>query len=210
MATAARPAAPVRAPKQRDLGGGGHIIRAYRAVVVVLVALSVLALPAAAGAHTTAEAHMQEDAVALKTASEERALTSRTQAATAADANAAAPTDSEGEVGSWSAPVDWPVVAVHAALLPNGKVLAYDSLGDRPFGSDAVHDHTRATIWDPRTGRHTDVRVDTGFNLFGSGLAHLLDGSVFVAGGNKDSSLHGTRETHVFDPPGNTWTRGAE
>jgi hypothetical protein len=189
-----------------------HIIRAHRAVLVVLAALSVLAMPAAASAHTTAEAHMKEDAVAPKTASEERVLTRQTQAATAADADAAAAavTGSEGEVGSWSAPVDWPVVGVHVALLPNGKVLAYDSVGDNATENYPVHDHTRATVWDPRTGRHTDVRVDTGFNVFCSGLAHLLDGSVFLAGGNKDSSLHGIRETHVFGPPGNTWTRGTE
>ena len=155
---------------------------------------------------------MKEDAVAPKTASEERALTRQTQAATAADANAAAAavTGSEGEVGSWSSPVDWPVVAVHAAVLPNGKVLAYDSVGDNAVETYPVHDHTRATVWDPQTGTHTDVRVNTGFNVFCSGLAHLLDGSVFVAGGNKDSSLHGIRETHIFDPAANIWTRGAQ
>ena len=37
----------------------------------------------------------------------------------------------EHEVGSWGPLVDWPVVGVHVALLPNGKVLAYDSVGDR-------------------------------------------------------------------------------
>ena len=160
----------------------------------------------------TAEAHSKEDSVAPKTAGEERALTRQTLAATAGDARvaAAAVRGSEGEVGSWSAPVDWPVVAVHAALLPNGKVLAYDSVGDNAVETYPVHDHTRATVWDPQTGTHTDVRVNTGFNVFCSGLAHLLDGSVFLAGGNKDSSLHGIRATHIFDPAAKTWSRGAE
>jgi hypothetical protein len=92
------------------------------------------------------------------------------------------------------------------SLLPNGKVLAYDSLVD----PDAVADHTRATVWDPQTSTHSDVRVNTGFNVFCSGLAHLFDGSVFLAGGQKDSSLNGIRQTHVFDPASNSWTRGAE
>ena len=45
-------------------------------------------------------------------------------------AAAAAVTGNEHEVGQWGPVVDWPVVGVHVALLENGKVLAYDSVGD--------------------------------------------------------------------------------
>ncbi|HEV2785199.1 MAG TPA: kelch repeat-containing protein, partial [Solirubrobacteraceae bacterium] len=175
-------------------------------------ALLALAAPAAAPAHRTVEDHQRDDAVAPKTAAQERAMTRATQAASADDASAAAAAvnGNEGEVGSWSAPAGWPVVGVHVALMPTGKVLAYDSIGDRATETYAVHDTTRATVWDPVTGTHTDVRVNTGFNLFCSGLAHLLDGSVFLAGGNKNSSLDGIRQTHIFNPAANTWTRGAD
>jgi hypothetical protein len=187
-------------------------MRAHRASLVMTTAFIALTAPAAAVAHSTVEQHRQDDSVAPKTAQQELALTRQTQAATAADARAAAAAvpGTEGEVGSWSAPVDWPVVGVHVALLPNGKVLAYDSVGDHATESYPVHDHTRATVWDPQTGTHTDVRVNTGFNIFCSGLAHLLDGSVFVAGGNKDAQLDGIRQTHVFNPVTNTWTKGAD
>jgi hypothetical protein len=186
-------------------------MRADRASLVLWAAIALTA-PAAATAHTAAEQHGRDDSVAPKTVQEERALMRATQAATAADARAAAAAvpGAEGEVGSWSAPIDWPVVGVHVALLPNGKVLAYDSVGDHATETYPVHDHTRASVWDPQTGTHTDVGVNTGFNLFCSGLAHLLDGSVFVAGGNKDAQLDGIRQTHVFDPTSNTWTRGAD
>lgn len=187
-------------------------MRGYRVSVVLSAAVIGLAAPAVAGAHTTAEQHKQDDSSAPKTPQQERALTHETLAATAADARAAAAAvpGAEGEVGSWTAPVDWPVVGVHVALLPNGKVLAYDSVGDNATETYPVHDHTRATVWDPQTGTHTDVRVNTGFNVFCSGLAHLLDGSIFLAGGNKDSQLHGIRQTHVFNPATNSWTRGAD
>ena len=183
--------------------------RASFAVTAVLVAM---AAPAAALAHRSVDDHKRDDSSAPKTAQEERALTRETQAATAADARAAAlavPGAPE-DVGTWSAPVDWPVVGVHVALLPDGKVLAYDSVGDHATETYPVHDHTRATVWDPATGAHTDVRVNTGFNVFCSGLAHLLDGSVFLAGGNKNSSLNGIVQTHVFTPSSNTWTRTAD
>jgi WD40 repeat protein len=186
-------------------------MRGYRATLVLSAIAITLAAPAVAGAHMTAEQHRQDDSAAPKTPQQERALTHETLAATAADARAAAAAvpGAEGEVGSWTAPVDWPVVGVHVALLPNGKVLAYDSVGDNATETYPVHDHTRATVWDPQTGTHTDIQ-ENGFNIFCSGLAHLLDGSVFIAGGNKDSQLHGIRQTHVFNPATNSWTRGAD
>ena len=106
---------------------------------------------------------------------------------------AAAVSPDPGQVGQWGPLVDWPVVAVHAALLANGKVLAYDSIDDHATESHQVQDHTRATVWDPNTGTQTPVNVTTGFNIFCSGLAHLMDGSIFVAGGNKDHSSTGSR-----------------
>ena len=111
-------------------------------------------------------------------------------------------------MGEWGPVVDWPVVGVHVALLPDGKVLAYDSIGDNATETYPVHDHTRATVWDPETGIHTPVNVDTGFNVFCSGLAHLLDGRLFLAGGNKDAQLNGIVQTHIFDPAGYAWSLG--
>jgi len=143
-------------------------------------------------------------------AAAEPQLEAFTARATARDAalEAAAVTGSEGAVGQWGPVVGWPVVGVHVALLTNGKVLAYDSVGDKATETYPVHDHTRATVWDPATGTHTPVNVTTGFNVFCSGLAHLLDGSIFLAGGNKDSQLNGIAQTHTFDSASNAWSLG--
>jgi hypothetical protein len=160
-------------------------------------------------AATTARSHIEEDSVAHSPATERR-LERNTRAATAIDAAAAAATvtGSEGQVGRWGPVVDWPVVGVHVALLENGKVLAYDSVGDNATETYPVHDHTRATVWDPATGSHTPVNVNTGYNVFCSGLAHLVDGSLFLAGGNKNAQLQGIVQTHVFDSDSNTWSLG--
>jgi hypothetical protein len=187
-------------------------MRARRASLAVTAAVLIaVTAPVAALAHKSVEDHKQDDASVPKTPQEERALTRETQAATAADARvaAAAVPGAPDDIGTWSPVEDWPVVGVHVALLPNGKVLAYDSVGDNATETYPVHDHTRATVWDPATHLHTDVRVNTGFNVFCSGLAHLLDGSVFLAGGNKNSSLHGIDQTHTFNHTNNTWTLGA-
>jgi hypothetical protein len=157
----------------------------------------------------TASDHAAEDAV-THTAAQERALDAHTTAVSArgARAAAAAVADAPQDVGQWGPVVDWPVVGVHVALLPNGKVLAYDSIGDNATETYPVQDHTRATVWDPATGSQTPVTVDTGFNIFCSGLAHLVDGRMFMAGGNKDQQLNGIVQTHLFDPATNLWSLG--
>ncbi len=113
-------------------------------------------------------------------------------------------------MGQWGPVVDWPVVGVHVALLTNGKVVAYDSVGDRATETYPVHNFTRATVWDPQTGIQTAATVTTGFNIFCSGLAHLMDGTLFAAGGNRNSSLAGINQTHLFNQSTNTWSRGAD
>lgn len=156
----------------------------------------------------TPHAHAQEDRVVHDAASEGR-LQASTQRQTAADQQAAedAVSASPADSGEWGPVVEWPVVGVHVALLSNGKVLAYDSVGDQATERYPVHDHTRATVYDPATGSLTPVNVNTGYNVFCSGLAHLADGTVFLAGGNKDAQLNGIVQTHLFGSA-NTWTLG--
>ena len=186
---------------------------AYRFGVTLAAFAAVIALVApGAGAHdgvNTAAGHAAEDAVTL-TPTQERALDAHTRAVTrrAAGAAAAAVAGAPQDVGEWGPVVNWPVVGVHVALLPNGKVLAYDSIGDNATETYPVQDHTRATVWDPATGTQTPVDVDTGFNIFCSGLAHLPDGRMFMAGGNKDQQLNGIVQTHLFDPVTNLWSLG--
>jgi hypothetical protein len=171
-----------------------------------------LALPAFGVARTsvdTLRGHLAQDSVvvsARQAAQWSRQGIGRGQAVKAAADTSADP----GAVGQWGPLVNWPVVAVFAALLPDGKVLAYDSLGDKTTESYAVDDHTRATIWDPATGSQTDVTLSDGFNIFCSGLAHLFDGDVFVAGGNKDPQLDGIVQTHEFSWGPETWSRGTD
>ncbi len=111
-----------------------------------------------------------------------------------------------GKQGKWEGPYDWPVVAAHATLMPNGRVLAYDSVGNQPTESYQQHTFTRATVWNPANNGHTGVNSTTGFNLFCSGLTLLNDGRIFLAGGNLNSQLAGIDKTHIFNPNNNTWS----
>ena len=84
----------------------------------------------------------------------------RSHSAWASQATAAAVAADPGQVGQWGPVVDWPVVGIHVALLPNGKVLAWDSVGDAATETYPVQDFTRATVYDPITGAQTPVNVE--------------------------------------------------
>ncbi|GAA2563891.1 hypothetical protein GCM10010435_40050 [Winogradskya consettensis] len=126
--------------------------------------------------------------------------TARTKAAVAAD---------PGQAGSWSTVVNTPVVPVFQAVLPNGKLLIWDSVGDKSAESYPDHSFTRAAVWNPIT--NTNKRVDLqGSNIFCAGFAHLTNGNILVAGGNANAGLDGTVQTHVFDWQKETWSRGKD
>lgn len=108
--------------------------------------------------------------------------------------------------GQWSPVLNLPVVAIHAAVLPNGKILIWDSVGDLPSEMYPNHNTTRAIIWDPATGNATRYDVNTGFNLFCAGHAALPDGRQFIAGGNLNSGLAGLDTLHTFTAANNSWT----
>jgi hypothetical protein len=109
--------------------------------------------------------------------------------------------------GAWSALFDAPVVPIHVSLLPSGRLLFWDSISDIPAAKyHGPQDTTRMAVWDPATNAFTRVDTTTGYNLFCSGLAHLPDGTVLVAGGNKDHTLAGLDTVHFFDDQTQTWT----
>src|SRR6266496_6708086 len=74
-----------------------------------------------------------------------------------------------GTVGQFSSVTTWPYKAVHAHVLPTGKVLWWPSFanGDNP------------TLWNPSTNTNTPV-THAGANIFCSGHAFLANGQLFV------------------------------
>ncbi len=108
----------------------------------------------------------------------------------------ALPTGDSG-LGVWSAPRDWPVIAIHAALMPDGRVLHYEFVG--AGGSEAV-------LWDSVSDSFT--AVDGFTDLFCSGASLLADGSLYVTGGNDYAcEFQGRRDTYTFDAFTETWTQ---
>ncbi|KAK3352195.1 hypothetical protein B0T25DRAFT_517523 [Lasiosphaeria hispida] len=116
-------------------------------------------------------------------------------------------------VGQWSQPFELSNVAVHASLLPNGKVL-YWGRRENPKSTDpaTLDEHsTKAFVWDPvaKTSIPTanEPRDTNGnpVNLFCSGHSFLPDGTLLIAGGHiKDG--RGPNQACIYDQGTNTFT----
>lgn len=94
--------------------------------------------------------------------------------------------------GRWTAPFDWPIVAIHMMMLPDGRVLTMGRT-DNP------------EVWDPSTGAFTAVPSPA--RLFCAGHALLADGRVLVAGGHI-SDGHGLPNITFFSATANAWSSG--
>jgi hypothetical protein len=102
-------------------------------------------------------------------------------------------------VGSWSAVQNWPLVAIHMTLMPDGKVLVWDDHTDG----------TGAAVFDPITLGVT-VKPFLTANLFCSGHNLLPDGRVFVAGGHITAAHNGIRNGTIFTPSTQSWSSTAQ
>ena len=111
-------------------------------------------------------------------------------------------------VGRWGGKFELPVVAIHSTLMPDGNVLAYDSVSDGAAESYPIHTSTRAIVWSPTTRAITNVDETLGSNIFCSGHIVLPDGRIFVAGGNLNDNLDGINKTHTFTFSNRTWAVG--
>jgi galactose oxidase len=106
----------------------------------------------------------------------------------------AQPTPSQ--VGVWSEVKSWPVPAVHAHLLPTGKVMfftEFERAAEGPY------------LWNPEADTLQRLPAP-GFNIFCSGHAFMADGRLLIAGGHI-SSGHGLPDAILFDPFSSSWTR---
>jgi hypothetical protein len=103
--------------------------------------------------------------------------------------------------GMWSASRSWPLVSIHAALLPDGSVLTFGS----PVGQGAQDGRTFVR-WNPLTGATTTTPNVQGVNSFCAAAMLQPDtGSLLVSGGNE--ALQSTLFDYVSGTPVNVSSR---
>lgn len=101
-------------------------------------------------------------------------------------------------LGQWGAVLPFQVVAIHAHLLPTGKVLYWDR---HDFGDGTPR------LWDPGSGTITAVpEPGMDYDIFCSGHSFLKDGGLLVTGGHIADNV-GLASASTYDPFSNTWKR---
>lgn len=197
-------------------------LHCVKCLSVVLCTLSVFVQPAPLNAHGTGlhgegaagdggdTSHQQRDVA--PTVAEEVELLERVErdrlGVNPGSVMAARMSANPGQVGEWGSVQDWPVNGTFTSVMPDGRVLAFDSVNDLPTEQNQTHTFTRAMTWTPSNGAIERLDADTGWNLFCAGFATLPDGRTFIAGGNRDAALNGIEQTHTFNHFSNTWARG--
>ncbi|KAJ4302626.1 hypothetical protein N0V90_001515 [Kalmusia sp. IMI 367209] len=103
--------------------------------------------------------------------------------------------------GLWINTVDFPIIPVAVAMLPNGKVLVWSSYARDTF--DGAHGFTQTAIYDPATGESTQrVIANTQHDMFCPGISMDFNGRIVITGGSNAA------RTSIYDGTTDTWISG--
>ena len=125
--------------------------------------------------------------------------------------NLTIPADADTK-GMWSTTYPWPMVAVHAAVLPDGKVLSYGTNATGGFVGQSFD------VWDPKLGFGANShRTATGTAIqdsFCSTATYLPNGNLLISGGNgigggrpEPDRLGANTSSNIYSPVTNTLTK---
>ena len=113
-------------------------------------------------------------------------------------------------LGDWSPVKPWPLIAVHAVLMPDGRVLTYGTTASGQQTGVFIY-----AVWDPSAGLdagHLTLPNTTGTDIFCSSQVVLPGGNqVFIAGGDNwtgsATTNTGNNNSNLFDYNIDTLTR---
>lgn len=104
--------------------------------------------------------------------------------------------------GQWSAPFSLPLIAIHSAVLPTGKVLMFSA----EHGVPGIHGWLLDPASIPGTPVLTEVPPPAPWNPDCAGHSFLPDGRLLVAGGTLGfNPLLGSKLAFIFNPFSEQW-----
>ncbi len=115
--------------------------------------------------------------------------------------------------GSWSPVVDWPIIAIHSVLTPQGKVMNFGTDENGLQGAQFSYD-----VWDPALGTgansHNTLPNTLGVDSFCSAAIIMPEtGNILMAGGDNrpnGGTNRGINDAPIFNPQTNALTRAAD
>jgi galactose oxidase len=117
-----------------------------------------------------------------------------------------APITSSEPKGKWGDVLEFPIVPISAALMPNGKVVTWSSWDRYAFSGDlALRNRTMTATFDPSNdGVSEKLITETGHDMFCPGTALLSDGRLMVNGGGPYIAT-----TSIYSSANSGWTNTA-
>jgi len=120
------------------------------------------------------------------------------------------PASANNTVGAWSTVHSWPLIPVHAVLMPDGRVLSYGTTASGQQTGNSIY-----AVWDPSQGLdagHVTLPNNTGTDIFCSSQVVVPQGNqVFIAGGDNwtgtGTTNTGNNNSNTFDYTNDTLTR---
>jgi hypothetical protein len=119
-------------------------------------------------------------------------------------------TSDPARLGQWSAPIDTPVVAIHSALLPTGKILFFDRSLEHTVHTQ--HTDTIPRLWDPiaPAGLAFAETPHPDLEIFCSGHVFDPQGRLLIFGGHNHGDGFGLATTLAYEAGTNQFTRLAD
>ncbi|MGB7301036.1 MAG: galactose oxidase-like domain-containing protein [Burkholderiaceae bacterium] len=113
--------------------------------------------------------------------------------------------------GAWSVARPWPLIAIHASLLPDGRVATYGSTAQGKQTGKFIYD-----IWDSTASQidqgHLTLPNTTNTDIFCSSQTLLPSGDLLLNGGdiyvNNGTTNNGNNNSNVLSLANNTLTTG--
>ena len=102
--------------------------------------------------------------------------------------------------GQWTTPFPLPLIGIHSAMLPTGKVLLFSA----EHGVPGIH----GWLLDPATLALKNIQPPAGWNPDCAGHSFLADGRLLVVGGTLQfNPLLGSKKAFIFDSFAENWVQ---
>ena len=105
------------------------------------------------------------------------------------------------QAGQWADTLDWPIVAAHMTVLPDGRLLSWTSNDE-----DHTHNTPNVYLWNPANPTLFPQVPNSFTDVFCAAHTFLPDGKLLITGGHIADG-QGAKDANIFNYQSGTWAR---
>lgn len=117
------------------------------------------------------------------------------------------------EIGQWSPVMNWPLIPINTAVLPDGNVITWGGNEESAYYTSRKGKYQPVDVWNPASNTHASSPILNYF-VFCSGMTLDANGRLMVVGGDlpPDGGVTmgmGSNALNIFDYKSRQWRTGA-